>query len=133
MTQVAIFEALSHPPLGTLVRELLPALYTGSGDLTRPAPLPIPPFNNVNAFGLTWDFFTVPAGYGRDVQTPAVFDRPMMRLSTVHTGLDGHDIISEWHDFFSDGVYWLWTHAGPTRIHYDISPGVSVSFFWLIL
>jgi hypothetical protein len=57
----------------------------------------------------------------------------MMRLSTVHTDLSGHDITSEWHDFFSEGVYWLWANPGPTRVHYDISPGVVVNFFWLLL
>lgn len=132
MTQTPILEAILHPPLGILQRELVTGLFSGSGDLTRPAAAP-PPFNHVNAYGLSWTFFTVPVGYGRDLWQPQVFDRAMMRLGTVHTDIAGHDLFSEWHDFYSDGIYWLWNNPGPTRIHYDISPGVEVTFYWLLI
>lgn len=131
MTQIPILEALLHPPLGLLVRSLIPGTWSGSFDLDRPGPTP--PFNNVNAYGLTWDFFTVPAGYGRDLWLPNVFDRPMLRGSTIHTGLDSHDLVSEWHDFYSEGTYWLWANPGPTRIHLDVSPGVELTLFWLLV
>lgn len=132
MTQVPILEALLHPPLGALQRSLITGLFTGAGDLTRATGGP-PPFNNVNAYGLTWDFFTVPAGYGRELGNPDLFDRRMIQLSTIHTGFDAHDLISEFHEFRAEGIYWLWNNPGPTRIHYDIAPGVEVVFFWLLV
>lgn len=133
MTQIVpILEQILHPPLGLLQRELISGLFSGAGDLTRPAPLP-GPFNHVNAYGLSWTFFTIPAGFGSTPGTPILYEERMLQLSTIHTDLGGHDLISEWHAFFSDGVYWLWENPGPTRVHYEIAPGVQVTFFWLLL
>jgi hypothetical protein len=132
VTQVPIAEAILHPPLGAITRELISGTFSGSGDLTR-ATGAFPPFNNVNAYGLTWDFFTVPAAFGSTLGSPVIYENRMLQLSTVHTGFDGHDLISEFHGFQSEGIYWLWENPGPTRIHYEIQVGVAVVFFWLIV
>jgi hypothetical protein len=115
-----------------LTRELISGTFTGSGDLTRSTGA-LAPFNHVNAYGLTWDFFTVPAGYGFTLGEPNVYDERMVQASTVHTGYDGHDLTSEYHAFYAEGIYWLWDNPGPTRVHYEIAPGVVVVFFWIIV
>lgn len=132
MTQTPLLETILHPPLGALKRELITGLRTGAGDLTR-ATGSLAPFNHVNAYGLTWDFITVPSGFGRELGSPVVFEERMIQASTIHTGFDGHDLVSEYHAFTVEGIYWLWANPGPTRIHYEIAPGVSVQFFWLIV
>jgi hypothetical protein len=132
MTQtVGIGELLLHPPLGLITRELITGVFDGSGDLDRSGPTP--PFNHVNAFGLTWDFFTVPAGMGRTLGNPVIYEQRMLQLSTVHEGFDGHALVSEYHDFYAEGIYWLFANPGPLRVHYEIAPGVEVTFFWLLV
>jgi len=73
---VPIANTLLHPPLGALRRELITGVYSGSGDLTRPGGFP--PFENVNAYGLTWSFFTVPETFGYQLGSP----RPSRMAST---------------------------------------------------
>lgn len=132
MTQpIPVAEALIHPALGFLAREIIPGIFTGQGDLTRPTGA-LPPFNNVNAFGLTWTFFTVPDTLGVEFGTPNVYEERMLQLASMHIGSDGHELVSEFHSFAVDGVYWLWQNAGPSRIHYDIRIGVEIVFFWLL-
>lgn len=128
---IPILNALIHPPIQLLARDLISGVFTGSGDLTKPGP--IPPFDHVAAYGLTWDFFTVPVGFGRTLGFPVVFDERMLQLSTVHSDILGHDIISEYHGFQVEGIYWLWENPGPQRVHYEIAPGVQVVFYWLTL
>lgn len=129
--QIPIGTNILRPPLGLVQRELIPGLASGAGDLTRPGL--IPPLNNVNAFGLTWDFFTVPAPFGYVLGEPRVYHERMIQLSTVHEDVAGHDVTSEVFDAFSEGIYWLWTQPGPKRVHYEIVPGVDVQFFWVII
>jgi hypothetical protein len=128
---IPIVETIAHPPLGWLGRELIVGSFTGTGDLDRDTGA-APPWNHVNANGLTWDFFTVPARFGYTLGNPRIYEHRMIQLSTVHTGSDNHELVSEFHDFYSEGLYWMWENAGPTRIHYEIAPGVVVIFFWLL-
>lgn len=128
--QIPVLDLILHPPLGVLSRELIGTL-SGSGDLTRPSVLP-KPFDNVNAYGLTWSIFTLPIGWGITYGYPNVYEPRLMQASTVHRDQQGHDIISEYHDFVAEGIYWLWENPGPLKVHYDISPGVSLVLYWII-
>lgn len=133
MTQdLPILETLLHPPLGALQRENIPGLFTGRNVLTRPASV-LPPFNNVNAYGLTWDIFTIGAGWGFTLGDPRIYEPRLLQAATVHDDRLGHSIISEYHDFFAEGIYWLWNNPGPTSVIVNISPGVQLSLFWLVV
>lgn len=133
MTQsVPILNALLHPPLGALRREVIPGLFSGVGDLTR-ATGALPPFDHVNAYGLTWSFFTVPDTIGFTWSDPRIYEEPMLFLSTIHTGFDGHDLVSEYHTFQAEGIYWLWDNPGPTRVHYEVRIGVEAVLYWIIV
>jgi hypothetical protein len=132
MTDVPILQTILHPPLGLLQRELLEGTFTGAGDLQRQRPV-LPPFQDVNAYGLTWDIFTVPPGYGRRLGSPDVYEQRIVQLSTVHADRAGHQLVSEYHEFYAEGIYWLWENPGPLRVHYEIGPGVALVFFWLIV
>jgi len=130
MTETPILNTLVHPPLSLMKRELISGTFTGSGDLTRPALFP--PFPQVNAYGLTWSFFTVPAPFGFEFGDPNIYEHRMLQLSTVHQDQTGHELVSEFHDFRSEGLYWFWETPFPSRVHYEITPGVVVVFHWLI-
>jgi hypothetical protein len=124
---VSVIEQFLHPPLGVLTREIIPGLASGSGVLTRPRG-PVP----VDAFGVTFTFFTVPAGYGYQLGNIREYDVRMLQLSVVHTLLDGHSIVSENFNVNSDNLPILWAVALPTQIQYYIAPGVQVQFWWLL-
>lgn len=132
MTEVPLLQTILHPPLGAVRREIIPGTFSGAGDLQRPASV-LPPFQNVNAYGLTWSIFTVPPGYGRRLGSPDVYDQRIVQVGTVHEDPDGHRLTSEWHEFHVEGVYWLWENPGPHHVHYEIGPGVSLVFYWLIV
>lgn len=123
-----IVQQLLHPPVTLLRRELVTGLFSGSGSLTRAAG-PI----GVNAFGLSWDFFTVPAGFGFTLGVPVIYEERMLNLAAIHSSLDGHAFVSEYHAFYADGIYWQWENSFPTRVDYDIAPGVSLVFHWLLV
>jgi hypothetical protein len=128
-----IAEVLLHPPLGSLTRLIIPGLFSGSGDLDRPAGIDHFPLNNVNAYGLTWSFFSVPDTIGYSLGQPVVYEERMLQTNTVHRARDGHDLVSEWHDWFVEGAWWLWFNPGPQRVHYDIRIGVQLVFYWIVL
>lgn len=128
---IPVVETLIHPPLGLVKRALITGVFSGEGSLSRPTGA-LPPFNNVNAYGLTWSIFNIPAGWGRELGSPQYYEPRLVQLSTVHADYEGHQLISEWHDFFSEGVYWLWQNAGPLYVHFVISPGVVLNFWWLV-
>jgi len=105
-------------------------VFTGSGDLRRPTgPFP---FNNVFAFGLTWDFFTVPATFGYELGLRRRYFDRMIELSALHIDGQNHEMVSDQFDAYAEGIYWVWREAAPERIHYEIIPGVSVVFHWLL-
>lgn len=129
--QFPIVSELLHPPFGALRRELTGFLSSGSGDLDRNTGA-IPPFNHVNAYGIRWVFFTVPAGFGYTLGSPKVYEQRMIQLSVRYTDAVGNDADLEVYDAHAEGMF-FWKEAGPLLIHYEIVPGVSVQFEWLIV
>ena len=126
---VQIGQQILHPPLRFTGRELIAGVFSGTGDLTKPGL--IPPFDHVAAWGITWSFFSVPAPFGYRVGTPRRYYELMIQLSTIHTDLDGHELVSDQFDAYAEGIYWLWREPAPLRVHYEIVPGVQVVFEWL--
>ncbi len=126
-----VADVVLHPPYGFMRRELLVGTFSGSGTLTR-ATGALPPFNNVNAYGLRTTFFTIPAELSRTFGTPDVFQQRMVQLTARYTDALGNDDDLEIHDVHFEHV-WLWGEPGPTLIHYDILPFVVVVFEWMIV
>ncbi len=124
-------DTLLHPPYGALRRELLAGIFSGSGDLTR-ATGALPPFNNVNAYGLRTSFFTVPAQFGYRLGQPLEYENRMVQLTARYTDALGNNDDLEVLDLHFEWV-WLWQEPGPLLIHYEIFPGVACVFEWLIV
>lgn len=123
-----VSSVLPYLNIVTLVRETIVGGLTGTGSLTRPAG-PI----GVDAFGISWDFFTVPAGYGSIPGTPLRYEDRMIQIGVVHADLGGHTYYSEYHDFDVEGIYLVFQQLAPVRVDYTIAPGVVVAAFWLVL
>jgi hypothetical protein len=111
-----------------LVRETIVGGLSGSGSLTRPSG-PV----GVDAFGFTWDFFTIPAGFGSTPGNPTRYENRMLQLGVVHADLGGHLYYSEYHDFDVEGIYLIFERLAPVRLDYNIAPGVVITGFWLVI
>lgn len=126
-----VADAILHPPYGAMRRELIAGLFSGSGDLQR-ATGALPPFNHVNAYGLRTSFFTVPAGLGYQVGNPNVYFDRIVQLTAIYEDALGNDDTLEIVDIHFERI-WLWFEPAPLKIHYEIFPGVSVNFEWMIV
>lgn len=83
------------------------------------------------AWGATWSFFTVPAGFGYvDGQVRHYINR-MAQFVVVREGSDDTGYIDELVDIDFEGGFLLWKHPAPTEVRYDIAPGVQLLWRWL--
>ncbi len=123
-------DVLLHPPYGAMRRELIAGLFTGGGDLQRAGGAA--PFNNVNAYGLRTQFFTVPAGFGREPGSPVVYQPRMVQLTARYEDALGNDDDLEVLELHSERV-WIWQEPGPLLIHYEVTAGVECVFEWMII
>jgi hypothetical protein len=131
MLQFPILDVLLHPPYGAMRRELIAGTFSGTGNLTR-ATGSLPPFNNVNAYGLRVSFFTVPAELGYLLGSPNQYYDRMVELTARYSDALGNDDDLEVVNIHFERV-WIWAEPGPALIHYDILPGVSCVFEWMIV
>lgn len=123
---IPIIDQLVHPSIGLLTRSASLGVFSGGGTLT-------PPQNPLVAltYGLTWDFFTVPVGFGFAVGDPNIYFDRILQLSSEYVELGGHSILTQVADVRTDGDKYMWEEPLPLAVHYYIAPGVSVTFFWL--
>jgi hypothetical protein len=125
---VPLSDQFLRPPFRLFTRVIIPGLASGSGNLSRPAG-PI----GVNAFGLTWSFFTVPIGFGRTPGLQVVYEQRVLEIGVLHTYIDGSTAYVEHHSFHEEGIPLLFNLAFPTRIDYSIVAGAQVQFYWILL
>jgi hypothetical protein len=123
---IPIIDQLTHPALGLLTRTASLGAFTDNGTLT-------PPQDPLVAltYGLTWSFFTVPAGYGRVLGDPDVFFDRMIQFASEYDLLGGHSVLTQVTDERTDGAMYLWEEPLPSLVHYTIAPGVTALFYWL--
>jgi len=128
--EVSIIQQFLHPPLGTLAREALSGNpYTGYNLLTRPAG-PI----GVNAFGIAWALDSAPAGYGSPVGfVSSGYDRVVLKLRVFHVLFDSSDVRSQVLDTNQPVGYLLFNESFPFSVATEWSPGVTGSFYWLLV
>jgi hypothetical protein len=88
--------------------------------------------SGARAFGGTWSWFTVPEGFGfADGQLVEYFNR-MAQFVVLREGSDDTLYIDELSDSNAEGGFFLWKLPAPTQVRYDIAPGVTVAWRWLI-
>lgn len=90
-----------------------------------------PDDNGFAAWGATWSFFTVPAGFGFvDGQVKHYINR-MAQFAVIREGSDDGLYVDELIDVDFEGGFLLWKHPPPTEVRYDIAPGVQLLWRWL--
>jgi len=129
VSPTGVIEQFLHPPLPVLGEELISTLFTGDGSLTRPR-FPL----QVDAFGLTTAFFTIPAGFGKTVGVVDVWEPRMVQIGVIQTLFSGREVVVQLEDIHVEGMPILFD-VGPlaTRIDFSIAPGLSVIFSWLVI
>jgi len=129
-SDVSIIQQFLHPPLGLLQFEALGGNpYSGYNLLTRTVG-PI----GVNAFGLAWAAETWPAGYGAPVGfISSGFDRTILKIRVFHVLLDTNSLESQLIDTNEQAGYILFNESFPFSVATEWSPGVTGSFYWLLV
>jgi hypothetical protein len=117
LIDVPIASLIAHPPLGLLEIDAVAAPAQGQGSIPPTAP------GGELLYGLWWEFTVVPPEIGLLLGPTERYAERMIQLRTIHT-VGGIELVSEVLDADFHRVIWLWSTAFPTRIDYDVLPGV---------
>lgn len=101
---------------------------TGRGSLARPGGA-----LNVNAYGLTWQFTSIPAAFGRRDGAVAVYHERILQLVRVDKDRAGNAYLGESFDIHTEGGRIVWGLGIPDQLLYDVTPGCVVQICWLLL
>lgn len=104
-------------------------LYTGRGRLTRPQ-FGLPVF----AFGIRWRIEFVPPNFGRRDGALLEYIERVAQLVKISRDINGNLFVDDVEDIFSTGgtMAWAWNNF-PVEVQYDVTPGCTVEFCWLLL
>jgi len=129
MVQVpqTIIQLATHPPFGVISRETGPTLTTGQYAVTRTRG-PV----NVDCFGVSFDFFTVPAAFGWTEGITKRYEHRICQWSCRYTDLSGHDVNMPPVDVFEEGLYFYFTDLFPTAIDVHVQVGCAVIVYFLV-
>lgn len=114
------------PPMSILRRGTSQPL-SGRGVLA-----PLRDGNGAITFGASWSWFTIPAGFGAaDGQLAEYYNR-MAQFLVVREAGDDSLYIDEVVDSHAEGGFLQWKFPSPTEVRYDIAPGLTLIWQWLI-
>jgi hypothetical protein len=122
-----IIQLASHPPFGVLSREV-----AGTIDHTVLSIQRLRGLTSVDAFGISFDFFTIPAAFGWADGLTKRYENRIIQFAPVFTDLSGHDFLQEPTDVFEEGLYFYFPDLYPTRINVFVTVGCMVIPYWLV-
>ena len=130
MSDVSIIQQFLHPPVGLMTREVISGgPYSGYNSFQRVRG-PV----GVDAFGIGWDIEEVPDGYGSFGDPLAViYDRQVLTMRVLHRLFDGSDAWTQAVFANEQNGYILFNESFPWLIRTLLSPGVTASFYWLLV
>jgi len=118
---------LEHPPYGVLSRETGFTLTAGVTQIQRiRGPV------NVDAFGLSFSFVTIPAKFGRTQQVHLDYELPIVEFAPLYTMFDGHQVYGPSQVLTHEGDLLFLDQLFPTRIDVWVQVGCAVTQFWLV-
>lgn len=108
-------------------------IWEGSGNFQRERVVVPIGTVGVDAFGIRWAIASTPPGYG-SVPGPRanVYDRPILGLAVVHRLIDGVEVVTQETTINQDLGHILFEESFPLRVHWQLSPGVTSRFWWLV-
>src|ERR1700693_3444989 len=129
MVQVpsGIISALSHPPVKLLSRETLGPLTSGVYTLNRTRG-PIA----VDAFGITFSFFSIPAAFGYTDTTVRNYDDAICSWNVEQTMFDGHTVLTPEERVYHEGDLYFFNTLFPTTLHVWVQVGCTVIPYFLL-
>jgi hypothetical protein len=86
----------------------------------------------VNAFGLHWAVSTSPSGAGRSVRSVTVFEQQFLSFSLHYTLADASDVVGDSYLTGAAEGFYLFAIARPVSIQFNVLPGFTVTFAWLV-
>ena len=129
MVQVpqGVVQLIAQPPFGILRRETLGPLTAGLSSVQRVRG-PI----GVDAFGISFSFFTIPAAFGWTDGVVKVYEERILQWAPIYTDLTGHDFVGGIYDLHQEGELLFFPQALPTRIDVSVQVGCTVIFYFLV-
>jgi hypothetical protein len=129
-----ITELLLHPPLGLLKTELITPDRTDVGQLERTNQA-----DALRTFGLLVDLVSWPPGMTIEFGAPnhvlgpsILFNGKALELNVVHQLVDQMVVSSDRAVITQGQSLYLFKEALPSRVEYNIVPGVTVRFHWIV-
>jgi hypothetical protein len=127
---VGVIQQFLHPPVGLLSRSVIVGSPFSDYHLFTRTVGPI----GVFAFGIAWALDTWPAGYGREGGVISnMFDRDVLKMTVFHRLADGSDVRTEEVRTRLQASYILFSESFPFSVATELSPGVTATFYWLLL
>jgi len=122
-----VIGVLEHPPYGVLQREFAFNLTAGVTQVQRiRGPI------NVDAFGLSFSFITIPAKFGFTQQVHKDYEVPIVEMAPLYTMFDGHTVYGPTVTLTHEGDLIFLDQLFPTRVDVWVQVGCLVSQYWLV-
>jgi len=122
-----IIGLLSHPPYGLLTREIG---FTLTAGLTQIQRIRGPVL--VDAFGVSFSFFTVPIKFGRTQQVNLDYEVPIVEFAPVYTLFDGNQIQGPPTVLTHEGDILYFDQLLPTHVNVWVQVGCVVVQYWVV-
>lgn len=120
-----VIDLVRGPPR-SLLRPFGTLLLTGRGTFSAQPP------GALHSFGGTWQVAEIPAGYGKDDGTVTEWHRRIGQLAVIREGAGDDLYIDVLEDTHRGNDFILWQFPNPSQINYDIAPGVTILWEWLV-
>lgn len=117
---------LVRGPPRSMLRPFGSQLISGRGSLSAQPP------GALHSFGGTWQVAVIPAGYGKDDGQVTEWNRRIGQLVVIREGASEDLYIDVLEDTHRGNDFILWQFPNPSQINYDIAPGVTLLWEWLV-
>jgi len=122
-----VITAVEHPPYGVLTREFAFNLTSGVTQVQRiRGPV------NVDAFGLSFSFITVPAAFGYTQRIHKDYEIPIVQVAPLYTLFDGHGLYGPIQELTHEGDIVYLDQLFPTRVDVWVQVGCLVAQYWIV-
>jgi microsomal dipeptidase-like Zn-dependent dipeptidase len=122
-----VVQLFAHPPFGILSRETHASIDHTTANIQRiRGPV------NVDAFGISFDFFTIPAAFGWTEGLVKRYENRILQFAPLYTDLAGHTFHSQITDVYEEGLYFYFEDLFPSRIDVYVTVGCVVIPYWLV-
>jgi hypothetical protein len=125
-TTVPVVQLIAAPPFGILTRDTGPTLAAGQYTVKR-----IRGLVNVDAFGISFSFITIPAAFGWTEGLTREYEDRIVQWAPLYTDLAAHDFYASIVDVHQEGLIYFFPQAFPTQLDIFVTVGCVVTVQFL--